>query len=123
LKIIAKIFGVFIIIVFGIMYGIIGIGPDGTVPTGWRLVGLFLLGIGLMYWLPNEKILPHKKIYLVLTLFPIVGLSAMLVYDFLVHGIDFSLVTELSTIVWVLITICLFLTAPLSLILHIKSKQ
>ncbi len=123
LKIISKIFGVFIIIVFGIMYGIIGIGPDGTVPIEWRLVGLFLLGMGIMYWLPNEIILPHKKIYLMITLFPVVGLGAMLAYDFLVHGIDFSLLTEPASIIWVLIMICLFLTAPLSLILHLKSKQ
>ncbi|MBA4385296.1 MAG: hypothetical protein C0410_11215 [Anaerolinea sp.] len=128
LKIIAKIFGVCIVLwgiafgVFGIILGIDLYLPDLKAEFLAIFICIYAIGTGILYWLPNEKILPYKKIYLVLTLFPIVGLSAMLVYDFLVHGIDFTFVTELSTIVWVLITICLFLTAPLSLILHIKSK-
>ena len=123
LKIIAKIFGICLVLwgiafgVFGIILGIDLYLPDLKAKHLAIYLCIYAIVTGILYWLPNEILLPHKKIYLVLTLFPIVSLSAMLVYDFL------SLVTELSTIVWVLITICLFLAAPLSLILHMKSKQ
>lgn len=117
LKIIAKIWGVFVVVLFGIVGGIIGIGPAGNMSTGQRIVSLFFIGLGIMYWLPNEKILPYKKIYLVLTLFPIVDLIAMSV-----HGIDSFFVMDLATVL-VLIMICLYLAAPVSLILHMKSKQ
>ena len=128
LKIIAKILGVCLVL-WGIAFGVFGIilGIDLYLPgLKAKFLAIFIciyaIGMGIMYWLPNEKILPHKKIYLVLTLFPAVGLGAMSVYEVLLHGIDSSFVTDLA-IVWVLIMICLSLAAPLSLILHMKSKQ
>lgn len=104
------------------MLGVFGVGPDGSVPLKWRGAGLFSVVIGIMYWLPNEKIFLHRKIYLSLALLPVAGLIAMSVYEMLLQGIDSSFVTDLA-IGWVALTICLLLAAPVSLILYSKSRQ
>jgi hypothetical protein len=120
LKFTAKTFGVFMML-YGTM-GIIGMGPDGPMPIGWRLIGLLSFVLGVMYWLPNEKIQPHKIIYLALTISPALALSVQLIYEVLSEGIGSTFVMDL-TIVWVLITICLCLAAPISLVLYAKSKR
>jgi hypothetical protein len=128
LKIIAKILGVCLIL-WGIAFGVFGIilGIDLYLPgLKAKFLAIFIciyaIGTGILYWLPNEKILPHKKIYLVLTLIPFVGGIIMSAYEVLIHGVDSPFVVDLE-IFWVLIMICLSLAAPVSLLLHMKSKQ
>ena len=120
LKIIAKILGVCLVL-WGIAMGIFGIiiGID-------VFLQIFLcinsIGTGILYWLPNEKILPHRKIYLVYTLIPFVGGIIMSAYEVLIYGVDSPFVSDLA-IFWVLIPASLSLAAPVSLLLHMKSKQ
>ena len=128
LKIIAKILGVCLIL-WGIAFGVFGfiLGIDLYLPDlKAKFLAIFIciyaIGTGILYWLPNEKILPHKKIYLMLTLIPFVGGIIMSAYEVLIHGVDSTFVVDLE-IFWVLIMICLSLAAPVSLLLHMKSKQ
>ncbi|MDP2208953.1 MAG: hypothetical protein Q8K98_09305 [Bacteroidota bacterium] len=128
LKIIAKILGVCLVL-WGIAFGVFGIilGIDLYIPGLEAkflaiLICIYAIGTGILYWLPNENVLPHKKIYLMLTLIPFVGGIIMSAYEVLIHGIDSPFVEDLA-IFWVLIMICLSLAAPVSLLLHMKSKQ
>lgn len=101
LKIIAKILGVCLVL-WGIAFGVFGIilGIDLYLPgLKAKFLAIFIciytIGTGILYWLPNEKILPHKKIYLVLTLIPFVGGIIMSAYEVLIHGVDSPFVVDL----------------------------
>lgn len=128
LKIIAKILGVCLILwgiffgTFGIILGIDLFLPDLKAKFLAIFICLYAIGTGILYWLSNEKILPYKKIYLMLTLIPFVGGIITTVYEVLLHGVDSTFVVDL-VIFWVLIMTCLSLAAPVSLLLHIKLKK
>ena len=109
LKIIAKILGVCLVL-WGIAMGIFGIiiGIDVFLQI---FLCINAIGTGILYCLPNEKILPHRKIYLVFTLIPFVGGIIMSAYEVLINGVDSPFVSDLA-IFWVLIAVCLSLAAP-----------
>ena len=61
LKTFAKIIGCFCI-AYGFIIGVIGAGPDGLhkSPT-FRIVGLYIIVLGVMYFYPNSKLAGNRK--------------------------------------------------------------
>jgi hypothetical protein len=133
LKIIAKILS-FLKIVVGVIsfviFGIIGVGPDGMLSTGARIPslvnGLLFFILAYLYWLPNEKAQLYKKSYLVITGFFAVA-SFISIFVMLIIGLFFDSsfrddAMGILTIGAVVMT-CLYSAAPLSLLLHMRAKQ
>lgn len=116
--------GAFLIVVFGVM----GVGPDGAVPSGSRLpslvLGLLTLAWAVLYWLPNERIEPYRRPYLAVTLYlPLAGCLAilgLLIYTF-ATDVAFREVAVAFFAVY-LAGAVLALAAPVSFLLYLNSK-
>jgi hypothetical protein len=104
---------------FGFLVGIIGIGPDGFVEFGARLVGIIILLIGIVDCSPNRKLLKFYKRVLFLTLSPIA-----FIYGSGISGVianpDLELVMS-EVFFFIVIVAIMFLPAPLSLLFYKKS--
>lgn len=132
LKVAAKVVAVAMLVqgaLLIIVFGIIGVGPDGAIPPGSRLpsivVGLLNLAWAVLYWLPNEKIEPYRKPYLAVTLYlPIVvflAIMGFLVYTFATDG-AFREVAVAVFVVYLAAAILAF-AAPASFLLYLKAKR
>jgi hypothetical protein len=120
LKILAKIFGA-LLIVYGCIVGVLGFGPDGPSAIGeWRLIGLFVLLQGALYFISNSKIrkkLHFSVFYLAATILPGLILIGLTVFNIFTAGTgSFTKAGGLISIVFLL---PLSLLAPLSLVFSI----
>ena len=91
LKISAKIVGV-ILIAYGVIVGVFGIGPDGPTATfGWRFIGLFVLLQGILYLLSNSKFKDNLRLlifYLAATLLPVFIIIALTLFSIITKGVE-----------------------------------
>lgn len=104
---------------WGLMIGVFGMWYDGNPPWGWRVFGIYVVGTGLLYLIPNRRFNTDAQVRrymgflltnsLVLFLF----LSYYLVLSWNMPADRFSGVIMLITLVPAT------LTAPGSLLLHL----
>jgi hypothetical protein len=132
LKVAARGFAVLLLVqgaLLMIVFGILGVGPDGAVPQGGRLpslvLGLLNLAWAVLYWLPNERIEPYRRPYLAATLYlPLAGslaIMGVLIYTFATDS-AFREVAAAYFASYLAVTM-LALAAPVSFLLHMKAKR
>ncbi len=131
IKIIACIFGA-VLIITGFVKGLLGTSVDGRIEdTFTRLIGIYMFGLGGLYFMPNgvlRKYMAISTVYFIVTVFP----SLHLLYAYLTSNINgltayyIYMLNEITprelTMSYIVHTL-LYLTAPLSLLLSILNKQ
>ena len=132
LKVFAKVFAVLMMALGAltlIVFGILGVGADGMLPADSRISALFggpiNMALAVLYWLPNEKVEPYKKLYLVFTLYlPLIGylvVTGLLVFTF---ATDTAFRGEAAVYFAAYLALaCLAFSAPASFLLYLKAKQ
>ena len=123
LKLLAKILGAFLIS-YGFFVGLIGIGPDGEVSFQFRIIGLAILALGFLYYIPNETIEKSNLMrcfYLSLTILPGVILVISSMYTISISGFDSFFISGGLSIAIVMLPLSFI--APASLLLFIASTK
>ena len=121
LKIIARIV-TFPGLILGFLMGVVGVGPEGFLTIGSRISSLCMAGMAILFWLPNHRIRPYATVYLVITLvLTSTGLLVSCVYEIFQDGLQGSFVREAMPAL--LAGYFLTLSAPISLILYMKSED
>jgi hypothetical protein len=124
LKILSKIVGIFCII-YGCVVGILGLGPDG--PFGlnrWRIVGLFVLLQGILYFQSNSKFMRNPfliGVYLATTFSPgMIVLAASLVS---IYSVGFNDFLEAGGVTTAAVLFFISVFAPLSMVFSILERK
>jgi uncharacterized membrane protein HdeD (DUF308 family) len=124
LKILAKIVSI-ILISYGCIVGIFGLGPDGpTVLIGWRLIGLFVLLQGILYILSNSKFRDDPRLltfYFSATFLPAIVIVIVAFFSINAEGMESFVKAGGLITVAVLLLISMF--APLSMIFSILGAK
>jgi len=111
-------------IVFGLLVGVVGHGPDGVVDsTPLRFLGFVVLVLGILYVLPNSKVYAKKKVpeYIATTLAPGGLLTLYLIVILIKEG--YGSFTHQGGTGRMLVIIVLSLLPSVSLILYSKAKE
>jgi hypothetical protein len=64
--------------VYGILVGVVGVGPDGPAPAQWRVVGCVALILGILDFLPKQWIRRKRRLlvaYCIMNALPLVTLG------------------------------------------------
>ena len=123
LKILSNIVAVMLAF-YGVLIGVLGMAPHGSVPLYFRFIGLYVLMLGVYNLFPNIKISSSKNrviLFFVANLFPILFLliaSYKRVYD---EGLKSFF--DRGGLVFLLVLIPVFSLAPLSLWVYIKARR
>jgi hypothetical protein len=79
-------------ILYGLFIGVLGIGPDGPgVPFHWRMLGVSVLLLGGLYFVPNKKLMKSPCLtygYLGLNLLPTIALGIAAAITITGSGMD-----------------------------------
>jgi len=109
-----------LIVLYGFFVGIIGIGPDGLIGFDLvRLYAIFVMLLGVMYFIPNERICKSKKffyLFIVMYSIPIAGMLIAMAYTY-THEANYRTWAGIEYLFPAIIMVC----APVSIILYRKS--
>ena len=123
LKLLTMIFGV-ILLLFGVYIGVFGVAPPGRqLWITYRLVGLFALIQGVLYYFPNEFLCKSYRrvlIYMSITLLPSIMLLSALVVTILREDIESVLSRDFLFVIPVFLATLL---APTSLFIFYKQQE
>lgn len=79
----------FLLSLYGVVVGIVGVGPDGPAPVQWRIVGCIALMFGILDLLPKRWIRrkrPFMVAYCILNALPLVVLGAFVAQYLVENG-------------------------------------
>jgi len=114
LTIVVRLVGV-LLLFFGLIVGVIGVGPD-TVSTTWRWIGIGVGVVGGLYWIPYQRVTSNKlwtTAYLFGVSLPVLLMAFSLIQD-INTGLDKDAVATAMTIIGIMSL------APATLLLRIK---
>ena len=118
LKVIAKIIGG-LCIAYGFITGALGIGPDGSHESLFiRIIGLYIIFLGLLYFYPNSKLAINRKkavVYMWATSSPLIILIALAIYTIKTEGLRSFVFQGGHIVMPVLLILSLF--APVSFLI------
>ena len=92
-------------IMWGAIIGILGIGPDGDVSLGTRIIGLLMFGEGFLYLIPNHALIKIRHVawaYLIATSLPAVITILMLIPNILINSYEIILLFHWGCIITLL---------------------
>lgn len=124
IKYMARLVGV-LFIAYGVIVGILGIGPDGPMTSFyWRIIGIFILFQGILYLLSNSTLKRNIRTitwYLFATFLPAFLILIVVVYN--LHSMGIESFVKSGGLISVSVLLPTSVLSPISLIFSVLGSD